>query len=88
MGIPPLEEVRIGQSVSVTCLAERPSVSTLGNPRNLAEFWLGPLVGAPLVLGLFAAFGVALSLKGVSCAQLNFISNQTMELSATRPHCR
>jgi hypothetical protein len=70
MDTPPLDQVRIGQSLSVTYWPESPSVSTPGNPRKLAEFWLGPLVGAPLVFGLFAAFGVALSLKGVTSAQL------------------
>ena len=69
MGIPPLEDVHIGEPLSVTYWPERP-VSTPGNPRKLREFWLGPLVGAPLVCGLFLAFGVALTLKGVTSAQV------------------
>ena len=70
MDIPPLEELRLGQAVPVTYWPEHPQVSAPGNPRKLSEYWLGPLVGAPLVFGLFAAFGVALSLKGVTSARL------------------
>jgi hypothetical protein len=70
MDVPPLEEIRIGQPVSVTYWPEHPSVSTLGSARKLSEYWLGPLVGAPLVAGLFLAVGVALSLKRVTSAQL------------------
>jgi hypothetical protein len=70
MGIPPLDEIRIGQTVVVTYWPERPSVSTPGNPHKLSEYWLGPLVGAPLAFAVFLALGVALSLKGVTFAQL------------------
>jgi hypothetical protein len=70
MDIPPLDEIRIGQAVVVTYWPDHPSVSTPGNPHTLSEYWLGPLVGAPLVFAFFLALGVALSLKGVTFAQL------------------
>jgi hypothetical protein len=88
MDIPTLDEVRIGQTVVVTYWPDHPSVSTPGNPYALSEYWLGPLVGAPLVFAFFLALGVALSLKGVTFAQLiAYLTNRcSRRLPAVRPH--
>jgi Protein of unknown function (DUF3592) len=77
MDIPTLDEIRVGQTIVVTYWPDRPSVSTPGNPHKLSEYWLGPLVGAPLVFAFFSALGVALSLKGVTFAQLiTYLTNR------------
>src|SRR6266850_3538187 len=54
-GIPPLEQVQIGQVISVAYWPERPSVSVPGNPGEIYASWCGLLfLVAPLMSSLAA----------------------------------
>jgi hypothetical protein len=71
-GIPPLDRIQIGQTVTITYWPKRPWVSTLGDPVNQRAFFLAHLVFAPFALAFFLAVGVVFR-----------ISNQAMRPTAS-----
>jgi hypothetical protein len=56
-GLPPFDQISVGDEIAVTYLPESPSVSVAGNPKDLYASWSGLLF---IIMPLFAAIGVVI----------------------------